>query len=124
MKGLLLFFGKLKDRDKAELERYGAEEILAIHIDEEMEKNHELLAELARMAVEEERPQIILAGATINGRTLMPLIAVQLKTGLTADCTELSIDKDRKFFCRHVLRSAGISWQQLNARIQNRKWPR
>lgn len=91
-----VFFGKLKDRDKVELERYGAEEILAIHIDEEMDKNHELLAELACMAVEEERPQIILAGATINGRTLMPLIAVQLKTGLTADCTELRIDKDRK----------------------------
>ncbi len=91
-----VFFGKLKDRDEAELERYGAEEILAIHIDEEMDINHELLAELVCMAVEEERPQIILAGATINGRTLMPLIAVQLKTGLTADCTELRIDKDRK----------------------------
>jgi electron transfer flavoprotein alpha subunit len=56
----------------------------------------ETMAELICMAVEEEKPQVILAGATIYGRTLMPLIAVQLKTGLTADCTELSIDKDRK----------------------------
>ncbi len=38
------------------------------------------------------RPQIVLAGATTTGRTLMPLVAVRCRTGLTADCTHLEIE--------------------------------
>lgn len=37
-------------------------------------------------------PEIIIAGATTAGRTLMPHVAVRLQTGLTADCTELDIE--------------------------------
>ncbi|MGE4565936.1 MAG: electron transfer flavoprotein subunit alpha/FixB family protein [Victivallaceae bacterium] len=36
--------------------------------------------------------QILLAAATATGRTLLPYLAMQLKTGLTADCTELALD--------------------------------
>ncbi len=38
------------------------------------------------------QPNIILAAATNNGRTLMPHVAMRLHTGLTADCTDLQID--------------------------------
>jgi electron transfer flavoprotein alpha subunit len=88
--------GDAEKNDISMLEQYGADEILLIHADRDASGSCETMAELICMAVEEEKPQVILAGATIYGRTLMPLIAVQLKTGLTADCTELSIDKDRK----------------------------
>jgi len=44
--------------------------------------------------IEEYRPEIILAGATTTGRTLMPYVAVKVHTGLTADCTELDIEND------------------------------
>ncbi len=37
-------------------------------------------------------PQIVIAGATTMGRTLMPYVAVKTHAGLTADCTELSIE--------------------------------
>jgi electron transfer flavoprotein alpha subunit len=37
-------------------------------------------------------PEIILAAATTTGRTVMPYLAMQLHTGLTADCTGLEID--------------------------------
>ncbi|MCR4442926.1 MAG: electron transfer flavoprotein subunit alpha/FixB family protein [Peptococcaceae bacterium] len=40
------------------------------------------------------RPEIILAGATSSGRTLMPYVAVRVKAGLTADCTELDIEEE------------------------------
>jgi len=40
----------------------------------------------------EHRPEIVIAGATTTGRTLMPYLAVHLHTGLTADCTGLEID--------------------------------
>lgn len=39
-------------------------------------------------------PQIILAGATVNGKTLMPHAAMLLHAGLTADCTGLDIEAE------------------------------
>ena len=40
------------------------------------------------------KPNIIIAGATTSGRTLMPHVAIRVNTGLTADCTELDIEKE------------------------------
>jgi len=41
------------------------------------------------------KPEIILAGATTTGRSLVSRIAVSVYAGLTADCTGLDIDKER-----------------------------
>jgi electron transfer flavoprotein alpha subunit len=38
-------------------------------------------------------PNIVLAGATTTGRTLMPHVAIRVGAGLTADCTDLSIEE-------------------------------
>lgn len=40
------------------------------------------------------KPNTILVGATVNGRDLGSKIAVSLQTGLTADCTALSVEKE------------------------------
>ncbi|MHC4480626.1 MAG: electron transfer flavoprotein subunit alpha/FixB family protein [Planctomycetota bacterium] len=40
------------------------------------------------------RPEVMLAGATAQGRSLMPRVAVLCETGLTADCTALQIDPE------------------------------
>jgi len=40
------------------------------------------------------KPEIVLAGATGMGRSFIPRVAAELGTGLTADCTELSIDDE------------------------------
>ncbi|MDT4761628.1 electron transfer flavoprotein subunit alpha/FixB family protein [Sphaerochaeta sp. PS] len=40
-----------------------------------------------------QKPQIVIAGATTMGRTLMPYVAVRTHAGLTADCTELGIEE-------------------------------
>ncbi len=39
-------------------------------------------------------PEIVLCGATTRGRALIPRVAVAANCGLTADCTELSIDPE------------------------------
>ncbi|MCK4804149.1 MAG: electron transfer flavoprotein subunit alpha/FixB family protein [Spirochaetes bacterium] len=39
------------------------------------------------------KPEIVIAGATTYGRTLMPHVAVRVNAGLTADCTELDIEE-------------------------------
>lgn len=41
-------------------------------------------------------PNIFLVGATSLGRDLASSIATRVRTGLTADCTELAIDKEKK----------------------------
>ncbi|MGI6224741.1 MAG: FAD-binding protein [Peptococcales bacterium] len=40
------------------------------------------------------KPSVILLGATRNGRDLGPRVACRVKTGLTADCTDLGIDDE------------------------------
>lgn len=50
------------------------------------------LASLLVDLIREIKPAIVIAPATTSGRTLLPIAAARLATGLTADCTELSID--------------------------------
>ena len=42
------------------------------------------------------KPEILLFGATNNGRDFAARIAVRIKTGLTADCTELAIEPETR----------------------------
>jgi electron transfer flavoprotein alpha subunit len=42
------------------------------------------------------KPEIVLMGATTYGRSLAPRVASRLNTGLTADCTRLDIDKEKR----------------------------
>ena len=44
--------------------------------------------------VQEYKPEVLLAGATTTGRTLMPYVAIKANAGLTADCTMLDIETD------------------------------
>jgi electron transfer flavoprotein alpha subunit/NAD-dependent dihydropyrimidine dehydrogenase PreA subunit len=49
-------------------------------------------ADLAR----KEKPEVILIGATSLGRSLAPRLAARLNTGLTADCTGLDVDTNKR----------------------------
>ena len=51
-------------------------------------------AEAFLRLVSEYRPEIVLSGATSTGRTLLPYAAMKLRTGLTADCTQLGIEAE------------------------------
>jgi electron transfer flavoprotein alpha subunit len=46
--------------------------------------------------IEKHRPQIMVLGATTMGRDLAGAVATSLRTGLTADCTGLTIDPQSK----------------------------
>ncbi len=47
---------------------------------------------ILKSMIKKEDPDIMLFGATSRGREIAPLIASSLRTGLTADCTQLYID--------------------------------
>lgn len=42
------------------------------------------------------RPEVVLAGATSIGRGFLARVAIQVHAGLTADCTDLAIDPDKR----------------------------
>lgn len=46
--------------------------------------------------IKEYKPEIVLCGATSIGRSLISRVAVKMNTGLTADCTGLDIDEERR----------------------------
>ena len=71
---------------------YGADKVIVVSGDglpADRAASARVLAYLAAQS----RPEIILASATAFGRAVMPYAAALLKTGLTADCTGLSIDR-------------------------------
>jgi len=46
--------------------------------------------------IKKHKPEIVLAGATALGRSFFPRVAAILNTGLTADCTGLDIDTEKR----------------------------
>lgn len=46
--------------------------------------------------IEKEKPEIVLTGATAIGRSFIPRVAVRVGTGLTADCTGLDVDPEKR----------------------------
>lgn len=54
----------------------------------------EPFSRIAQKLITLKKPAVVLAAATTTGRDLMPRIAKNLNTGLTADCTELAIDPE------------------------------
>ncbi len=81
-----------------------AEELIAFGIDEVWmmedsgigEFNEEIQADLVAKVLLDKKPEIFLGGGTIQGRSLLPRVAARILTGLTADCTELTIDGENE----------------------------
>lgn len=73
---------------------YGADKILVVEGDEYEQYSTDAYTIALTTLVEKYGPTTILIGATNNGRDLGPRVACRLKTGLTADCTNLDIDAE------------------------------
>jgi electron transfer flavoprotein alpha subunit len=74
-----------------ELVAYGADKVYQVDNAALASFTDEVYANILEDLVREHKPAIVLAGATAIGRSFIPLVATSLATGLTADCTELSI---------------------------------
>lgn len=84
----------VKDIDK--LTEFGADKVILVDDPAFKDATEDLyVAELTRL-VKQEKPEIVLAGATPFGRAFFPRVAAQLGTGLTADCIGLDIDPEKK----------------------------
>ncbi len=88
----VIFGDKIDKDDLQELIHRGADKVIATEAPElahfDCQRYSACLAEL----IQANKPEIIIAGATSSGRTLMPYVAIKARAGLTADCTELDIE--------------------------------
>ena len=74
-----------------ELAKYGADNVIVVD-DKELEVYRtEPYTHALASVINEFKPEIMLVGATAIGRDLGPRVSARVKTGLTADCTQLEI---------------------------------
>ncbi|WP_349669595.1 electron transfer flavoprotein subunit alpha/FixB family protein [Lacrimispora sp.] len=73
---------------------YGADKIYVVEGAEYKDYSADAYGNVFLKLCEKYQPNTILVGATVNGRDLGSKIAVSLRTGLTADCTALSVDEE------------------------------
>jgi len=79
-----------------ELIRFGADRVVYFDGEELARFRDDSYATLVAAFIEKERPSIVLAGATAIGRSFIPKVAAKVYGGLTADCTKLEVDTERR----------------------------
>jgi len=90
----LIFGHDINADDLQELIDRGADRVLAVEAPELAHFLAEPYTACMTRMIETHRPEIVIAGATSTGRTLMPCVAIKVSAGLTADCTVLDIEPE------------------------------
>lgn len=89
-----ILFGNNIEAEAQKLVGYGADRVI-ICANELLEDNlDERYVEIFGHLIDKYKPEILLFGATGFGRSIAPRLAARVRTGLTADCTMLEIDKE------------------------------
>jgi electron transfer flavoprotein alpha subunit len=73
---------------------YGADKVILIEAAEYSHYSTDGFVNAGAKAIEKYKPSVLLIGATVNGRDMGARLAVRLRTGLTADCTQLDADPE------------------------------
>lgn len=89
----VIFGHEIDADDLQELIHRGADRVLAMQGPQLAHFLVEPYAACMLHLIRQFRPEIVIAGATSTGRTLMPYVAAKAKAGLTADCTVLDIEE-------------------------------
>jgi len=74
----------------------GADKVYVVDQPELAEYEANVYTDALNQLIAKYKPEVILAGATAVGRAFFAKVAVRARTGLTADCTALSIDKESR----------------------------
>lgn len=75
---------------------YGAEKVYLVEHELLQHYTTDTYADVLSSMIARYKPSIVLFAATVNGRDLAPRVAARLRIGLTADCTGLEIDNEKR----------------------------
>jgi len=92
--GVLIGHGMDKHLD--ELIWQGADNIYLVEAPELANFQDEPYTNILTKLIQKYKPEIFLCGATAIGRSLIARVAINIKAGLTADCTALDIDLEKR----------------------------
>lgn len=91
---IAVIFGKnVKNIAEAAIE-YGADKVIIVDNPTFERYSTDAVTNTFMNLIDKYKPEAILIGATINGRDFAPRVACRLRTGLTADCTEISYNSE------------------------------
>jgi len=79
-----------------ELIAYGGDKVYLVDAPQLELYQSDIYAKILAGLIRQYKPEIVLFGATTIGRDLAPRVAAKLRTGLTADCVNLSIDEEHQ----------------------------
>lgn len=91
-----VFLGDSIENQTNELIFYGADKVYGVDAPILRDFNDEIYSTVLVDLINEYKPEIVLSGATAVGRSFIPKVSAKLETGLTADCTGLDIDSEKK----------------------------
>lgn len=81
------------EENKKILKQNGFDKVYIANSEELKVYNTDYYSSIALKIIKEIEPEIVLIGATTQGRDLAPVVSSTLNTGLTADCTALDINE-------------------------------
>jgi electron transfer flavoprotein alpha subunit len=79
-----------------QLVAHGADKVYLVDHPSLKHFNDESYADIVVQVIRKYKPEIVLFGASTYGRSLAPRISSRINTGLTADCTKLEIDPEKR----------------------------
>ncbi|MDI6758881.1 MAG: electron transfer flavoprotein subunit alpha [Candidatus Omnitrophota bacterium] len=91
-----LLIGNDLDDQLDEIIWHGADNIYLVQAPEIADFQDEPYTNILVELIQKYKPEILLCGATAIGRSLISRVAVKIRVGLTADCTGLDIDQEKK----------------------------
>ncbi len=91
-----VLIGNQLDDQLDELIFRGADNIYLVEAPELANFQDEPYTNILVELIKKHKPEIVLCGATAIGRSLISRVAINIKAGLTADCTGLDIDPEKK----------------------------
>lgn len=84
------------EKEAIQLFAHGADKVYLVHHDELKDYKSLPYTRAISELIRKFKPEVFLLGATTVGRDLAARLAIRVGAGLTADCTSLSIDPEKK----------------------------
>ncbi|MFB3885213.1 MAG: FAD-binding protein [Thermodesulfobacteriota bacterium] len=92
-----MIFGEKTEGFIKDVVAYGAEKVYVIESPVLKDYRTDSYAHAAVSLIQKYKPEIVLYGATTQGRDFAGTVATTIESGLTADCTGLDIDPETKY---------------------------
>ena len=91
-----VLLGHQMEAEATELIWRGADNVYLVDDRQLMNFQDDVYTNILVHLIQKHKPEIVLCGATTIGRSLISRVAVRINAGLTADCTGLDIDPQKK----------------------------